>query len=102
MYITVELQGQYSTMLEDLRLTLAKQEETIRTQKEEIRQLKELLQEKVDQLAEKVGECKKVSVELTKAKKQQAQQASMSREVGRAALNLISVSVCLCYAVLFS
>ena len=26
MYITVELQGQYSRMLEDLRLTLAKQE----------------------------------------------------------------------------
>ena len=99
MYITVELQGQYSTMLEDLRLTLAKQEETIRTQKEEIRQLKELLQEKVDQLAEKVGECKKVSVELTTAKKQQAQQqASMSREVGRAAL---SVSVCLLCSVVF-
>ena len=85
MYTTVELQGQYSRMLEDLRLTLAKQEETIRTQKEEIRQLKVLLQEKVDQLAEKVGECKKISVELTTAKKQQAQQqASMSREVGRA------------------
>ena len=82
MYIIVELQGQYSKILEDLRLTLAKQEETIHTQKEEVRQLKVLLQEKADQLAEKVGECKKISVELTTAKKQQAQQqASMSREV---------------------
>ena len=79
-------------MLGDLRLTLAKQEETIRIQQEEIRQLKEILREKADQLAEKVRECKNITVKLTTAKRQQAQQqASMSHEVGRP----LSGSTCL-------
>lgn len=90
MHKIAELQEQHSKMLGDLRLTLAKQEETIRTQQEEIRQLKKLLREKADQLAEKVGECKKITVELTTAKRQQAQQqTSMSHEVG------LSGSTCL-------
>ena len=64
-----ELQDQYSKEFEDVRLTLARQEEVIQTQQEEMEQLKQALQKVRNQLADKTQECEQVSDELARVEK---------------------------------
>lgn len=61
---SAEMSEKHSQELEDLRVTLSKQEATIENQREE---MKQFLQQKASELAAKDQHCKEVSEELEKA-----------------------------------
>ena len=69
-FTTVELRGQHSGEIKDLRKTLSSQELVIESQKKEILQLKQALRGKANELATRDMEHRKTAEELSLVRKQ--------------------------------